>query len=176
MHPFKSTLLILCLILSNYYSHVSCHARKLGMINHPKERKTLSSYESLLLPGLPKGTNTPPSSPSKSHSSTTTTTLNNEKLFARHLAAIDRILGSVPSPGVGHWFFSFFIIVTLVSSLAHIIILLFLFLRKKVLFLNFCIDRKLSFTLLNINTNPLLLCSCQFLYYELINHTLKLFQ
>uniref|UniRef100_A0A803N2S3 Uncharacterized protein n=1 Tax=Chenopodium quinoa TaxID=63459 RepID=A0A803N2S3_CHEQI len=84
---------------------MGCHARKLWMINdvhHQEEKKTYSSLESLILPALPRGTNNPTSSPSKGHSSTTTTTLNDEKLFARHLAAIDRILRSVPSPGVGH--------------------------------------------------------------------------
>ncbi|KAI3800803.1 hypothetical protein L1987_28899 [Smallanthus sonchifolius] len=52
---------------------------------------------SLYLSVLPKGT-VPASTPSKkSHSSIT-----DEKLIIRHLIAIDRILRSVPSPGVGH--------------------------------------------------------------------------
>ncbi|KAI3741632.1 hypothetical protein L1987_59306 [Smallanthus sonchifolius] len=52
---------------------------------------------SLYLSVLPKGT-VPASTPSKKgHSSIT-----DEKLINRHLIAIDRILRSVPSPGVGH--------------------------------------------------------------------------
>ncbi|CAI0560676.1 unnamed protein product [Linum tenue] len=52
-------------------------------------------FQSLLLSALPKGT-----SPSKKGQSTTT--LDNVESFQRHLARVDRILGSVPSPGVGH--------------------------------------------------------------------------
>ncbi|KAE8669784.1 hypothetical protein F3Y22_tig00112217pilonHSYRG00152 [Hibiscus syriacus] len=49
---------------------------------------------SLVLNALPKGT-----VPSKKGHSPK---LDNETLFARHLAGIDRILQSVPSPGGGH--------------------------------------------------------------------------
>ncbi|KAF9683698.1 hypothetical protein SADUNF_Sadunf04G0041300 [Salix dunnii] len=56
-----------------------------------------NSFASLFLSALPKGT-VPSSSPSKKGHAT----LDNEKLFARHLASIDRILRSVPSPGAGH--------------------------------------------------------------------------
>lgn len=56
-----------------------------------------SSLASLLLSALPKGT-VPSSSPSKKGHAT----LDNQKLFRRHLRAIDRILQSVPSPGAGH--------------------------------------------------------------------------
>ncbi|CAH1448584.1 unnamed protein product [Lactuca virosa] len=66
-------------------------------------RKLLNTREaspvemSLYLTALPKGT-VPASTPSKKgHASTT-----DEKLITRHLIAIDRILRSVPSPGVGH--------------------------------------------------------------------------
>ncbi|KAG5247093.1 precursor of CEP [Salix suchowensis] len=51
----------------------------------------------VLAVALPKGT-VPSSSPSKKGHAT----LDNEQLFARHLASIDRILRSVPSPGAGH--------------------------------------------------------------------------
>ncbi|CDO96856.1 unnamed protein product [Coffea canephora] len=51
----------------------------------------------LYLTSLPKG-KVPASTPSKKGHSVTV----DEKLVARHLAAIDRILRSVPSPGVGH--------------------------------------------------------------------------
>lgn len=62
-----------------------------------KPKPTSSSQASLYLSSLPKGT-VPASTPTKKGHST----IVNEKLFARHLAAIDRILRSVPSPGVGH--------------------------------------------------------------------------
>ncbi|KAE8715021.1 hypothetical protein F3Y22_tig00110187pilonHSYRG00437 [Hibiscus syriacus] len=54
---------------------------------------------SLVLNALPKGT-VPAASASgkKGH----LPALNNETLFVRHLAGIDRILQSVPSPGGGH--------------------------------------------------------------------------
>ncbi|KAL6546474.1 hypothetical protein OROMI_022195 [Orobanche minor] len=55
------------------------------------------SADSLYMAALPKGT-VPASTPSKKgHASTV-----DQKLIARHLAATDRILQSVPSPGVGH--------------------------------------------------------------------------
>ncbi|KAL4369518.1 hypothetical protein GQ457_05G028240 [Hibiscus cannabinus] len=54
---------------------------------------------SLVLNALPKGTVPAASAPTKKGHSTT---LDDEKLFARHLARIDRILQSVPSPGGGH--------------------------------------------------------------------------
>ncbi|GLU13839.1 hypothetical protein SLE2022_304490 [Rubroshorea leprosula] len=54
-------------------------------------------YWSLVLSALPKGT-VPYPAPSKNGHAT----LDNEKLFVRHLASIDRILWSVPSPGAGH--------------------------------------------------------------------------
>ncbi|KAK8495640.1 hypothetical protein V6N13_092857 [Hibiscus sabdariffa] len=54
---------------------------------------------SLLLNALPKGTVPAASTPTKKGHSTM---LDDEKLFARHLGRIDRILQSVPSPGGGH--------------------------------------------------------------------------
>ena len=79
---------------------MNCQAtRKLKMILPSDHQENMSS---LVLSALPKGTTKRPSTPSKGHSSSTTTTLGDEKLFARHLAALDRILWSVPSPGVGH--------------------------------------------------------------------------
>lgn len=52
---------------------------------------------SLYLNALPKG-KVPASTPSdKGHEQ-----IIDEKLIARHLVAVDRILRSVPSPGVGH--------------------------------------------------------------------------
>ncbi|TXG47657.1 hypothetical protein EZV62_026951 [Acer yangbiense] len=71
-------------------------ARKL-LNNNNNNKKMGSSFASLFLNALPKG-KVPASSPSKK----THATLDNEKLFVRHLASIDRILRSVPSPGIGH--------------------------------------------------------------------------
>lgn len=58
---------------------------------------TPSSPDSLFLSALPKGT-IPSSSPSKKGHAVVV----DEKLIARHLIAIDRLLRSVPSPGAGH--------------------------------------------------------------------------
>ncbi|KAH0699579.1 hypothetical protein KY284_013794 [Solanum tuberosum] len=62
-----------------------------------REVKKIPNLRSLYLNSLPKG-RVPASTPSKKGHSYTT----DEKLIARHLAAIDRSLRSVPSPGVGH--------------------------------------------------------------------------
>ncbi|KAK9050774.1 hypothetical protein SSX86_030255 [Deinandra increscens subsp. villosa] len=77
----------------------STNGRKL--LNTPppakNEEPTLAMKMSLYLNVLPKGT-VPASTPSKrGHSAIT-----DEKLITRHLIAVDRILRSVPSPGVGH--------------------------------------------------------------------------
>ena len=73
----------------------STQGRKLLNLN--ENVKVPSTTDSLYLSALPKGT-VPSSTPSnKGHAETI-----DEKLIARHLAAIDRILRSVPSPGVGH--------------------------------------------------------------------------
>ncbi|KAI3466762.1 hypothetical protein Pfo_023425 [Paulownia fortunei] len=73
----------------------STHGRKL-LVNE-QHNEVPSLEESLYLAALPKG-NVPASTPSKKGHFVT----NDEKLIARHLAAVDRILRSVPSPGVGH--------------------------------------------------------------------------
>ncbi|XP_015065205.1 precursor of CEP14 [Solanum pennellii] len=87
-----SILLMFVLILASFSS--SMEARKL-LNSH--EAKKVSNLKSLYLNALPKG-RVPASTPSKKGHSYTT----DEKLIARHLAAVDRILRSVPSPGVGH--------------------------------------------------------------------------
>ncbi|KAL9455876.1 hypothetical protein AB3S75_005162 [Citrus x aurantiifolia] len=78
----------------------SLEARKL--LNTEKidssSKKVSSLFANLVLSALPKG-RVPASSPSrKTHGAT----LDHEKLFTRHLVGIDRILQSVPSPGIGH--------------------------------------------------------------------------
>ncbi|XVE88241.1 hypothetical protein DITRI_Ditri19aG0053900 [Diplodiscus trichospermus] len=68
------------------------------LLNTGESKKNAPTlFASLVLSALPKGT-VPGSSPSKKGHAK----LDNEKLFARHLAGIDRILQSVPSPGAGH--------------------------------------------------------------------------
>ena len=59
-------------------------------------RKRLKMEDNLVL--LPKGTTAPPSSPSAEDLERVT----NQSLFTLHLAKIDWILQSVPSPGAGH--------------------------------------------------------------------------
>ncbi|KAK7359188.1 hypothetical protein VNO77_01138 [Canavalia gladiata] len=92
------TWMLLFLVL--FASLFSClQARKL-FLGAEKQRKTVnpSSRDSLFLSALPKGT-VPPSSPSKKGHAIEV----DEKLIARHLIAMDRVLlRSVPSPGVGH--------------------------------------------------------------------------
>lgn len=61
------------------------------------DKRRVSSFASLVLSALPKG-KVPSSSPTKKGHAT----LDHEQIFARHLASIDRILRSVPSPGVGN--------------------------------------------------------------------------
>ncbi|KAK6133543.1 hypothetical protein DH2020_032672 [Rehmannia glutinosa] len=73
----------------------STHGRKLLM--NVKIKTTPSLFDRLYLAALPKG-KVPASAPSKKGHAVTI----DEKLIARHLSAIDRILRSVPSPGVGH--------------------------------------------------------------------------
>ncbi|XP_055804731.1 precursor of CEP14-like [Solanum dulcamara] len=87
-----SIFLMFLLVLASVSS--STEARKL-LNSH--EVKKIPNLASLYLNALPKGT-VPSSTPSKKGHSYTT----DEKLIARHLAAIDRILRSVPSPGVGN--------------------------------------------------------------------------
>ncbi|KAK4361227.1 hypothetical protein RND71_020179 [Anisodus tanguticus] len=89
----SSLSLIFVLLLASFSS--STEARKL--LNSHEVKKVPSLEDRLYLNALPKG-KVPASTPSKKGHSYTT----DEKLIARHLAAIDRILRSVPSPGVGH--------------------------------------------------------------------------
>ncbi|KAG5041010.1 hypothetical protein JHK82_013116 [Glycine max] len=92
----STLLLLLMLLLSSFCSLFE--ARKLVLEKQQKKENPSSRRDSLFLSALPKGT-VPPSSPSKKGHSMEV----DEKLIARHLIAIDRVLlRSVPSPGVGH--------------------------------------------------------------------------
>lgn len=85
--------IILLVIIASFMS--TLEGRKLL---NTVDKETIPSVEgSLVVSALPKGTVTPSSPSKKSHGMVV-----NEQLFARHLAAIDRILRSVPSPGAGH--------------------------------------------------------------------------
>lgn len=78
------------------------YGRRLNDNMHETQKQKLqkpppSARDSLYLSSLPKGT-VPNSAPTKKGHSF----IVDEKLIARHLAALDRILRSVPSPGVGN--------------------------------------------------------------------------
>ncbi|KAK8642037.1 hypothetical protein V6N13_011399 [Hibiscus sabdariffa] len=94
MARFSYLLIILLVISASFVPRME--SRRL--LNTGESNKNVPSlFASLMLSALPKGT-VPASVPSKKGHAT----LDNEKLFARHLARIDRILQSVPSPGAGH--------------------------------------------------------------------------
>ncbi|KAJ9690744.1 hypothetical protein PVL29_013081 [Vitis rotundifolia] len=97
MASHKALLLILFVVFSSFLP--SLDARKLlDMEEDSHNKKSIPALEaSLVLTALPKGT-VPASSPSKKGHDMVV----DEKLIARHLAVVDRILRSVPSPGVGH--------------------------------------------------------------------------
>ncbi|KAL5707395.1 hypothetical protein ACHQM5_018299 [Ranunculus cassubicifolius] len=100
------TFITLCLLLT-LSSLPSSDARKLLNMEKLKHQQfTVSSSPSpsspsandaLFTASLAKG-KVPPSAPSKRGNSM----IVNERLFTVHLATLDRILRSVPSPGVGH--------------------------------------------------------------------------
>lgn len=61
------------------------------------QNKVPSPADMLYLPALPKG-RVPASTPSKKGHAVSV----DEKLIARHLADMDHILRSIPTPGAGH--------------------------------------------------------------------------
>ncbi|KAL8507167.1 hypothetical protein ACS0TY_017897 [Phlomoides rotata] len=93
MAPKSLIFFVLLLTFSTVIS--STNGRKLLMNVRRNNFPALDG--SLFLSALPKGS-VPASAPSKKGHAV----IINEKLIARHLAALDRILRSVPSPGVGH--------------------------------------------------------------------------
>ena len=95
MARFGSLVLIFLVISASFVPQLE--SRKLQNTGESNKNAPSSLFASLMLSALAKGT-VPASAPSKKGHST----LDNEKLFARHLAVIDRILQSVPSPGAGH--------------------------------------------------------------------------
>ncbi|KAL3617010.1 hypothetical protein CASFOL_039404 [Castilleja foliolosa] len=93
-------LIIMWLIM--YFTIVpSIDGRKLSMKEFQNKKDVQSpATDRLYMAALPKGT-VPGSAPSKKGHAATT----DQKLIVRqdrHLAAIDRLLRSVPSPGAGH--------------------------------------------------------------------------
>ncbi|EEF40110.1 conserved hypothetical protein [Ricinus communis] len=92
--------LIFLLAFTTFVSNIQ--GRKLLMMTSDAEGTSSTStvpsmFASLVFSALPKSTVRSSSPSRKGHA-----TLDNEELFRRHLASIDRILQSVPSPGVGH--------------------------------------------------------------------------
>ncbi|CAI9087219.1 OLC1v1021238C1 [Oldenlandia corymbosa var. corymbosa] len=96
---------ITCFILLTIFlsSISSSSSRKLLEEDHHEKLKNSATPQqpyldaNQFLTSLPKGS-VPASTPSKKGHSFTT----DEKLVARHLAEQERILRSVPSPGIGH--------------------------------------------------------------------------
>ncbi|XP_068655779.1 precursor of CEP14-like [Aristolochia californica] len=87
---------LLALILILVCCFAPClHARKLLSEEITKNVPSLDA--GLFLSVLPKG-NVPPSAPSKKGHAV----IDEQKLLTMHFAKIDRILKSVPSPGMGH--------------------------------------------------------------------------
>ncbi|KAL4280795.1 hypothetical protein GQ457_03G036180 [Hibiscus cannabinus] len=95
MARFNYMLIILLLIYASLVPQME--SRKL--LNTGETNKNVASnfFTSLVMSALLKGT-LPDSAPNKKGDAT----LDTEKRFANHLARIDRILQSVPSPGAGH--------------------------------------------------------------------------
>ncbi|KAG5517073.1 hypothetical protein RHGRI_037727 [Rhododendron griersonianum] len=94
----SSTVLFIAFVIFASFTS-SSHGRKLQ--TEPENHKRVapsSKYAHLYLSVLPKGKLTPSSAPSKKGHAMIVA----EKHAARHLAVVDRILRSVPSPGVGH--------------------------------------------------------------------------
>ncbi|CAN0853568.1 Precursor of CEP14 [Linum grandiflorum] len=97
----SATVFILLALLSSSFFLNAVESRKL-LSNGGDSKEAASTVSSLfqsllLMSSLPKGT-VPASSPSKKgHSS-----VDNVERSERHLASVDRILRSVPSPGMGH--------------------------------------------------------------------------
>ncbi|XP_052202499.1 precursor of CEP14-like [Diospyros lotus] len=75
----------------------SSHGRKLRAMQEKKKGGEKSLADRLYLSALPKGKVAPSGPSKKGHAE-----IVDEKLIARHLAELNRILGSVPSPGDGH--------------------------------------------------------------------------
>ena len=81
------------------------HPRKLLVHrhgDHDHQHQVPYSFGRLVLSALPKGPYGSSSPSGKNHGAPTAAAVVNEKLIARHLAVISRILQSVPSPGAGH--------------------------------------------------------------------------
>ncbi|GAA0144088.1 hypothetical protein LIER_04619 [Lithospermum erythrorhizon] len=96
MVSMKVQCLMFLIIFSSFVSFND--ARKLLKVHEDfKKENIISSSDKLYFAMLPKG-KVPASTPSKKGHAM----IVNEKLIARHLVAVDRILRSVPSPGVGH--------------------------------------------------------------------------
>lgn len=93
----KSLMIFLVVLIIFSANDLASYVNGRKVMLNMKDRIVPSLEETLYLESLPKG-KVPASTPSKKNHDVTF----DEKLVARHLAALDRILRSVPSPGVGH--------------------------------------------------------------------------
>ncbi|KAF9621581.1 hypothetical protein IFM89_023155 [Coptis chinensis] len=91
------TFLVFYLALSVFFIQSIDGRKLLGMEKVDDKLKVPSLKDSLVLSSLAKG-KVPPSAPSNHGHAV----IIDQKLFVRHFASLDRILRSVPSPGVGH--------------------------------------------------------------------------
>ncbi|XP_054804313.1 precursor of CEP14-like [Prosopis cineraria] len=97
MARFLTFLLMYFLISASLCSFSEARKLQVGAQRSFRNDVPSTSRDSLFLSSLPKGT-VPSSTPSKKGHAMVV----DEKLIARHLIAIDRLLSSVPSPGAGH--------------------------------------------------------------------------
>ncbi|XP_062161959.1 precursor of CEP14 [Alnus glutinosa] len=95
MARISTVLLFFLVVFAAFASRLE--GRRLLDVKESKKRSVASLGDSLILSALPKG-QVPSSTPSKKGHAVEV----EEKLITRHLISVDRILRSVPSPGVGH--------------------------------------------------------------------------
>ncbi|XP_028764797.1 precursor of CEP14 [Neltuma alba] len=96
MARFFTFLLIFSVLSASFCSFSEARKLRVGG-QRSRPIVTPPSRDSLFLSALPKGT-VPSSTPSKKGHAAVV----DEKLVARHLIVMDRLLRSVPSPGAGH--------------------------------------------------------------------------
>ncbi|XP_021288449.1 precursor of CEP14 [Herrania umbratica] len=90
----RLTLALLILLLALIFQVPSTQSR---MLFNAEKKEVFSPKDNLVPVVLPNKPTAPPSPTEKDH-----IMAKDERLFALHLAKIDRILQSVPSPGRGH--------------------------------------------------------------------------
>ncbi|XWS27381.1 hypothetical protein CRYUN_Cryun26dG0110200 [Craigia yunnanensis] len=92
----RLSLVLLIVLFALIFQPKSFEARKL--LNNLEKKEVPSFKDNFVGNTLPKEpTRIIPASDDKGHAMA-----NNERLFAIHLAKVDRVLQSTPSPGAGH--------------------------------------------------------------------------